>query len=363
MRCDPWDRYGWRTGMLLILLFSQPLAGPAKTKGSRQGGDSDLSYIIRPELVNAQTDPTLRFPVMRAGGSVFSISYGFLDISNSIVRYTVVQPASKSDHSFQVPRTEINTVRFNREWLTFKAGNKGHLVIYLPQDRWGSVHSGPGMGAAASRESLGTSSIYKTLMNFEGVLAVVKPPPPPAPVVAQPVAPAPQPKPEPPSPPTLVLSSPQDGGANQPVEVDEPTVIIRGVAMDRTGIPVVTINGSPVNMRPQSTQAAEFWSEPLKLKEGNNAIQIVAANAANVEAKRDLVLHYKPKAAPVNPRALGMDDILSLLQGGVPPAHIAEVIKQRGVKFSPSADDLKAIRDAGGTDELIDAIQQAAPHP
>ncbi|HTS68266.1 MAG TPA: hypothetical protein VMO17_04725 [Terriglobia bacterium] len=364
MNLNPRWRWVWRAGAVLLILFlSQSAPGASKTKGAKGGGGSDLSYIIRPELVNAQTNPTLRFPIMSAGGSVFSITYGFLDISESTVRYTVVQPGSKSSHSFQAPRNSLNNIRFGREWLTFKAPKQTKTLIYLPQDRWGSVHTGPGMGAAASRESLGTSSIYKTLLNFEGVLALVKPPPPPAPVVAPPVAPAPTPKPPPPSPPALVLSSPPAAGTNQPVEVEEPTVTIRGVAMDRTGIPVVKINGSPVSMRPQTSEAAEFWSEPIRLQSGDNPIHVVASNSAQMETRLDLVVRYKPKAVPVNPQALGKEDILSLLQGGVPPTHIADVIKQRGIKFSPSADDVKVIREAGGTDELIDAIQQAAPHP
>ena len=354
----------WRTVLLLFLFLFLciPSMGRAKTK---KGNDSDISSIIRPALVNAQTDPTLRFPVMNTGGSVFSITYGWLDISNSTIRYTEVQPTRKSGHTFEVSRLAIGDLRLNREWLSYKAPKKREMLIYLPQDRWGSVHSGPGMGAAANRESLGTTSIYKTLLNFDAVMALVKPPPPPpAPVIAQPVAPAPPPKPAaPPSPPAIVLSSPPGAGEDQTLEWGESTVVIRGMAMDSTGIPVVRINGSPANMRPQTTQAAEFWSDPLPLQAGNNRIEIVASNSAQVEAKLNLTVQYKPKTAPVNPRALDRGEIIGLLQGGVPPARIVELVNERGIKFSPSTDDVNAIRAAGGTDDLIEAIQQAAPHP
>jgi hypothetical protein len=140
-------------------------------------------------------------------------------------------------------------------------------------------------------------------------------------------------------------------------------VVIRGVAMDSTGIPVVRINGAPANMRPQTTQAAEFWSDPLPLQVGSNAIQIVASNSAHVETNLALTVNYKPKPAPASPRALDRLDIIGLLQGGVPLARILDLIKERGIKFSPSADDLNGIRAAGGTDDLIQAIRQAAPHP
>jgi hypothetical protein len=177
----------------------------------------------------------------------------------------------------------------------------------------------------------------------------VAPPPP------KPVAPT--------SPPAIVLSSPPGAEQGQNVEVNEPSVVIRGVAMDSTGIPVVSINGSPVNMRPQTTQAAEFWSDPLTLKDGTNPIRVVASNSAHIQSTVDLTVSYKPKAAPVNPKALDLSEIVGLLQGGVPPERIAGLVKERGVKFSPSPDDVNAIRAAGGTDDLIQAIQQAAPHP
>jgi hypothetical protein len=137
------------------------------------------------------------------------------------------------------------------------------------------------------------------------------------------------------------------------------TVIIRGVAMDNAGIPVVRINGIAANMRPQTAQAVEFWSDPLTLQPGNNTIQIVAVNSAQLEATRVLTLNYKPKTAAANTKGLDKAEIISLLQGGVPPARITDLVRQRGVKFSPSAGDLKAIRTAGGTDELIQAIQAA----
>jgi len=219
------------------------------------------------------------------------------------------------------------------------------------------VHTAPGTGQAASRGSLGTSSIYMTLMNFEGVMALVKPPAP-APV-APPVVEAPSPKPAPPSPPAIVVSSPPGASAGQTVECDQPTFVIRGVAMDGAGIPVVQINGSPANMRPQTSQAAEFWSDPLPLQAGSNPIRIVASNSAQVETKLELSVHYKPKAAPVNPRALGKDEIISLLQGGVPVTHVAELVSDRGLKFTPTPADMNDIRAAGGTADLIQAIQQA----
>jgi hypothetical protein len=56
---------------------------------------------------------------------------------------------------------------------------------------------------------------------------------------------------------------------------------------------------------------------------------------------------------------LGKAEILSLLKGDVPSDRVTELVKERGIKFAPTPDDLKDIRSAGGSNELVDAISQA----
>lgn len=164
-----------------------------------------------------------------------------------------------------------------------------------------------------------------------------------------------------PSSTAIVVASPSGVSPNQTVEFNESLLVIRGVATDGAGILMVTINGSTANMRPQNAQATEFWSEPLQVKPGNTPIEITASNSAHVETKLAFALHYTPKVAPSNPRALSKQEIVSLLQGEVPNARIEDLIKDRGIKFLPTTDDLNDIRQAGGNEELIRVIQQAAP--
>jgi hypothetical protein len=178
-----------------------------------------------------------------------------------------------------------------------------------------------------------------------------------APVTAPTVGPKPV---APPSSPAIVLASPSGASPNQTVEFNESPLVIRGVATDSAGILVVTINGSAANMRPQNQQAAEFWSDPVPLAPGGNRIEITATSTAHAEAKLVFSVHYTPKAAPPNPRALDKDDIISLLRGGVPPLRVAEIIRERGIRFAPTDDDLKNFRAAGGNEELIQVVQKAA---
>ena len=204
--------------------------------------------------------------------------------------------------------------------------------------------------------------ILQALQNFDGALSAVKlqrqsaaPPP----VVVQPLV-TPPPAPKPPAlPPTVVIVAPSGAGENQTVEVTDSPLTIRGVTMDSAGLPTITINGASAALRPKSAQAAEFWSEPIALKPGDNPFEIVATNAEQAKANLHFVAHFTPKAPP-NPRALGKQQIISLLQGAVDSRRVAEIVRDRGIKFSPTPDDLSDIRAEGGSDDLIQAIQEAA---
>jgi hypothetical protein len=65
--------------------------------------------------------------------------------------------------------------------------------------------------------------------------------------------------------------------------------------------------------------------------------------------------------AATNAQALSKNEILQLLKGEVPSAKLALLVKERGLGFSPTADDLADIRKAGGQDDLMAALQAGAP--
>ena len=259
-------------------------------------------------------------------------------------------------------------LRYGRPASSSASGQRRHVIFYVVEDNWGSIHNCPAYFAAERLGERGTYSIYNAFLNFDSVLAQVKaatapPPMAVAPPVVNPAVSAPEPKPTPSAPPAILLIAPSGAGSNQVVDASDSPLTIRGFAMDSTGIPVVRINGSPANMRPQSNQAAEFWSEPLPLQPGGNPMEIIASNAAHAETKLIFLVRYTPKPAPVAPKGLSKEEIISLLHGEVPSSRVAELVKERGIKFSPVDADLNQIRAEGGTDELIQAIQQAAAHP
>jgi hypothetical protein len=149
------------------------------------------------------------------------------------------------------------------------------------------------------------------------------------------------------------------------VEFNKSPLIIRGIVMDSSGIPIVTINGFSAALRPKSAQAAEFTSDPMVLQAGDNRLEITATSPSHTEAKVFFLARFTPPAAPTpppappaNPRGLARDDILQLLKGDVPSTRVAGLVKERGIKFTPTEDYFDQIRAAGGGDDLIDALKQ-----
>jgi len=65
-------------------------------------------------------------------------------------------------------------------------------------------------------------------------------------------------------------------------------------------------------------------------------------------------------AAGNNSRALGKADILDLLKGQVPSPRVIELVKERSINFTPTEDDYKEIRAAGGSDDLINVLKAEA---
>lgn len=71
------------------------------------------------------------------------------------------------------------------------------------------------------------------------------------------------------------------------------------------------------------------------------------------------------EAKPETPKAarLSLDDILTLLAGGVTPARVATLVKERGVDFQLTPENENKLRIAGADDSLLLAIAKAQPPP
>jgi hypothetical protein len=325
------------------------------------------------QLVGADTDPTLRFPVCHTswnGGTLifhFKTSYGWLEVRRGTVRYVKVRQSARTkeeDAGFEFTRAEATGLRIDEySELEFRYQKLRHYLQYAPATHWDVWETSDAYQGVPVEDRIHTPVVMRALQDFDGVVADVKrkqqvaaaPPP----VPAEPKSEPSQPKPEA-APPTIVLTVPSGAGENRTVEVNESPLTVRGVAIDSSGLPTITINGAPAALRPQTAQAAEFWSDPLALQPGDNPVEIVATNSGQSKATCRFVVHFTRKEAPANPRALSRDEIISLLSGGVDSGRVVGLVKERGVKFSPTPQDFDAIRAAGGKEDLVQAIQAAA---
>jgi len=429
-------------------VFGGSGAAQAKQRTASPVLPSNAGEAPKPQLLNADSNPTLRYPVAVWESST---TYGWLDVTRSGVTYTVVNagrlgktfggrkfapgegqhlvtPSSYAgSEGFEVSSSEIRASGLKGGALIIAFANRYPQIIYLPEDQWGTVDKSRQFQEAGVMNLAGTMAIQRSLQNFDAVLASVKPPAPASLDVTLHAEPPSVEKGRPvalvwnssnatsldlepgvgrvaaaggisllprdstnytltatgaagtkaasvyvtvtaPAPavlPTIVLIDPPAAGEGQTVEVASSPLVIRGVVMDASGIPVVTINGKSVTIRPTSAQAAQFKSDPIALQAGENRFEVSAINSGHGEAKVTFVAHLAssaPKAQPaepINSKGLGKAEILGLLQGDVPSARVAELVKERGLKFVPTQDDLKEIRTAGGADDLIDALNQS----
>jgi hypothetical protein len=438
--------------LVIFLLFpflnAEALQIARAAQARRDPSSPQAGEAPKPQLLNADSNATLRYPVAVWESST---SYGWLDVTRSGLTYTVVNsrrlgktfggrkfaqgegqhlvtPASDAgNEGFEVSSSEIRANGLKGGALIIAFSNRYPQIIYLPPDQWGTVDKPRQFQEAGVMNLAGTMAIQRSLQNFDAILATVQPPAPASVDVSLHADPPSVEKGRPvalvwnssnatsldlepgvghvaaaggvsllpqdstnytltasgpagtkaasvyvtvtaPAPvvlPTIVLTDPPAAGEGQTVEVTSSPLVIRGVVMDTSGIPVVTINGKSVTMRSTSAQAAQFRSDPIALQVGENRFEVSAINGARGEAKVAFVAHLStstPKeqpAAPINSKGLGKAEILGLLQGDVPSARVAELVKERGLKFVPTQDDLKEIRAAGGADDLIDAINQS----
>ncbi len=76
-----------------------------------------------------------------------------------------------------------------------------------------------------------------------------------------------------------------------------------------------------------------------------------------------VLLFILPSRSDLNAggKPLSVDDIIGLLTGDVPSSDVAQEAQDAGISFQVTSDVAKRIRDAGGTESLIDTLRSLAP--
>ncbi len=72
-----------------------------------------------------------------------------------------------------------------------------------------------------------------------------------------------------------------------------------------------------------------------------------------------LALGLASGARGADPKPLNREQIEALLKGSVAPVRIATLLGERGIDFEPSEEDLRALKSANSTEEVLDAVRSA----
>ena len=86
-------------------------------------------------------------------------------------------------------------------------------------------------------------------------------------------------------------------------------------------------------------------------KSGSPTGEPSAANQAGATSSNHAAVELLSKA-----------DILNLLKSDTPGPQLVTLVKERGISFVPTSNDLAEIRSAGGKDDLIQALEASKPH-
>lgn len=365
-------------------------------------------------LVKGEPQPTFRFAVGHHHAT--TACYGYLYISKQEIWYEVKAPAADHTHEFRYPLSTLNEARQRKllgatkpeAELKFSQGKTYHffrIPASLLDDpdlehhklKADDILSWQPIVQAAEKfdETLRLAERGQTVPAEHGQAAQAPQPAPTVTLKREPPAvddvsqqpgetdkvtrpsneagkvtqPPPTTPPMPAAPPTIVLVEPSVENSGQTLEVTNSALTIRGVAVDDTGIRAVTINGASAAVHPKSPQAVEFSSDPIILQPGENRIEVSASDTSHAKAKVVFIARYTPPPQgekgqhPVQsiPRALTKTDIIRLLKSKVPSAQVTAAVRENGIRFMPTERDLKEIRAAGGGNDVVNALREAAP--
>jgi len=129
-------------------------------------------------------------------------------------------------------------------------------------------------------------------------------------------------------------------GQRPPLSKDEVLEMLKGSVPSRVVADVIRQYG--IGFRPTASVVAE--------------LRKAGADDTVVEALKKFV--PEPPAAP-----LGQKDILIFLAEGVASASLAQSVEQRGIDFQPSEEYLSTLQSQGAETILLDALRHATPTP
>ena len=275
------------------------------------------------ELVQVEDQPTLLF---RAGHQhktlpKFTWCFGNLYVSRNAIRYEVTDAegggnaARYREHSFSASRTQFAGAKrwYSGVEIRLVQGKPYHLHIYQAGSR------------AVGRDGfIQPEPLLEALDNFEAALARVQPPP------------------KPPAETTATLTVVSHPVGAQLFLNDE----LRGATGSEGVLRLAGLPPGAYRIR-LSLPGFEEWRTEIKLESSERRTLEVQLAA------------LKPAAPPPPDPRLSLDAVIKLLEGGVTPARVESIVKERGVSFELTDDAERKLRALGATDALLLAIAKA----
>ncbi len=256
-------------------------------------------------------NPVVRFAVAHLHGA--TNCYGYLYFSRDRIRYQSVRPLAVR-HSFSSARAELKETKESPSetlTLTFRDGKPQEFVALPPAK--------VDLGRHQPADVLPVRSMALAAGEFEKVAAMGDKP-----------------------------GEVKSGGTTQKIITDPGgvEVVIDGMSWGTTDLDSgeIVLRGIPFGNR-------EF----VLRRRGYKPIQM----SMRYEYEQTGEIYAPLTAAEKMSAGLSLQDVLDLLQGGVAPRRVAQLVEKHGVTFSLTPDREEALRNAGGVDELLEAIAKA----
>ena len=256
-------------------------------------------------------NPVVRFVVAHLHGATGC--YGYLYFSRDRIRYQAVRPLALK-HSFASARAELKEAKESPSQtltLIFRDG-KAQEFMHLPPAKVDLGRHQPG-------DALPVRNIAIAAREFEKVMAMGDQP-----------------------------GEVKSGGTTQKIITDPGgvEVVIDGVPWGSTDLDSgeIVLRGVPFGNR-------EF----VLRRRGYKPIQM----SMRYEYEQTGEIYAPLTAVEKVAAGLSLQDVLDLLQGGVAPRRVAQLVEKHGVTFALTPDREEELRSAGGVDELMEAIGKA----
>ncbi len=277
----------------------------------------------KPEPAPPVRNVVLRLPVAHLHGAAGAACYGHLYFSRDRIRYQVAKPRTAALHALDVARADAEAVEqapgLELRLANPKKSGKPQRFVLLPPE---NVE----LGRHQEADVLPAKDLLAPATGFAALAAEL------------------------------------DSGGQRPRGAPQLSVTIQKLTSDPGGVEVL-VDGFSWGATDLETGEIVLWGLSfgersfVMRKRGYEVVRF----PMRYEHERTGETYVAMKALSAAARGGGLllEDVLDMLEGDVPAARVAVLVKEKGVSFALTDAAEKRIRNAGGDDALLLAIARA----